>query len=645
MARLETERRVEAGWMLPGAHPRPVPAAGRRAHWGAWLFLILAAGLLALAAALGTAFYEYHFANLIYPGVEMAGIPLGNMTLDEASQAIQDALTPYPGQPIVLRYETQRWVLSPADLGVGVDAQASAAQAFSVGRRHGSSQPGQGLSAYITGQWQAFWSDLSDQWSALCFDRIITPTISVNEGLADYQLLHIAQEVNEAPEEGLLTISGLDVIATPGRAGRMMDIDSTRAALLAAVRAGNGGDVDLVVRQMPPLVTSVDQAAAKATALLSQPLTLSVASQGDTQHFAVDRATLRQWLQITPVGQPDGSVQLGIQIKQDYVDEYLKGIADQVNHPVHDALLDFDDTTQQLKVVAPSQVGEELDLAGSTQVISAALLSGQRQITLPLTIRQPAIDMNKIGEMGITELVSEATTGFAGSTSGRVHNIINAASKLNNAVVAPGQEFSFDKYVGDVTMANGFVDSLIIAGDRTEVGIGGGVCQVSTTIFQAAARGGFPITARTPHSYVVGYYGKPGLDATIYTPDVDFRFVNDTGHYLLIKTEVNTERSQLTFRFYGTRPNRTVEISDPTITNVTPPLKSLYQEDATLGPGIIRQVDYANSGEDVVVTRTIDNANGTVKQDQFVSHYQPWRAVYLYGPGTELPAGALDSTP
>jgi vancomycin resistance protein YoaR len=339
------------------------------------------------------------------------------------------------------------------------------------------------------------------------------------------------------------------------------------------------------------------------------------------------------------------------------VTAYLKRIAGQFNRAVQEATLDFDPKSRQVKVLTTSHAGQELDVDGSIQAIEAALLevkpvegagqaaAGGREINLPVTVRQPKVDASKIAEMGIQELVSEGTTGFAGSSSGRIHNIINAANKCNNVVIAPDDEFSFNRYVGDVTTANGFVDSLVISGDRTEVGVGGGVCQVSTTAFQAAARGGFPIVERWAHSYVVGYYGKPGLDATIYTPTVDFRFKNDTGHYILIKTEVNTAKNQVTFRFYGTKPNRTVEIGEPKITNVTPAPKALYKEDPTLAAGVIKQVDWANSGEDVVVERTIRNGDGTLKTDRFVSKYQAWRAVFLYGPGTQLPAGALDPAP
>ncbi len=215
-----------------------------------------------------------------------------------------------------------------------------------------------------------------------------------------------------------------------------------------------------------------------------------------------------------------------------------------------------------------------------------------------------------------------------------------SAGKLRSAVIPPGDEFSFNTIVGDVTAENGFVDSVIIVGDRTEVGVGGGVCQVSTTAFRAAFWAGFPIIERVPHSYWVSWYNEPGLDATIYTPDVDFRFRNDTAHYLLIQPEVDAAAGRITVRFYGTRPDRAVEMMAPVRANLQPAPKPLYVEDATLPAGTIKQVDWGKEGMNVTVNRVITYGDGRVQQDKFVSRYQPWQAVYRYGPGTKLPAAA-----
>jgi vancomycin resistance protein YoaR len=168
---------------------------------------------------------------------------------------------------------------------------------------------------------------------------------------------------------------------------------------------------------------------------------------------------------------------------------------------------------------------------------------------------------------------------------------------------------------------------------------------VSTTVFRAAVQGGFPITERHAHGYVVSWYGEPGLDATIYTPDVDFRFKNDTGAFLLIKPEVDAAKGRITFSFFGTRPDRTVELSKPETSNIRKPEPPVYQEDSSLPRGTIKQVDWEKDGQDVVVKRTIRTADGKVIEDKFVSKYQPWRSVFLFGPGAKLPADAVIGPP
>ena len=355
---------------------------------------------------------------------------------------------------------------------------------------------------------------------------------------------------------------------------------------------------------------------------------------------------------LIPVPGQDGAVGLKASLDEERVRAFVEQAAKQLNRPAYDATLDFDPSTNQVVVLQPSQTGQSLDVEASVAAIRAAVLPDPAQpstaggsaalgatqvITAPLTIVQPKVDSNKIAEMGIVEQVSEGTTYFKGSARERVQNIVNAAGKFKGTVIPPGEEFSFYKAVGDVSAANGFVDSLIIRGDRTETGVGGGVCQVSTTVFRAAFWGGFPIVERYPHSYVVSWYGEPGYDASIFTPSADFRFLNDTGHYLLVKPEVDTKQGRITFHIYGTKPDRVVEAEKSVITNKQPAPKPLYQEDASLPAGKIKQVDWAKDGMDVMVKRIIKYADGRVKENKFVSKYRPWQAVYLYGPGTKLP--------
>lgn len=625
--------------------------APSRPRWGIWFFLLWIAGLLVLTAVGTVAVHEFRYRDRVYEGVRVAGIPLGGLTLDEATQAIRDGLTPYPGAAISVRYGARTWSLTASDLGVAVDASTTAAGAFAVGRQ------GLGLGSFTSPAylWQALRHDLATQWLTLTQGASIVPTLRFDQNRLAFTLKRIADEVDLPPREGSLAISGLEVSGTPGQPGRLVNVEKTRNAIGALLQAGVGGAVDLAVEERLPAVVSVDQAAARASALLRTSLSLVAEGLDAPRYFAVDPATLSQWLSFVPIPGPDGTVNLAVALDREQVTAFVQQIAAQFDRPAYDALLDFDPKTSQVVVLQPSQAGQQLDVAAAVAAIEAAIMDGAQEpeanaaagelgagkmVTLPLAILLPKVDSNRIAEMGIVEQVSEGTTYFKGSTRERVQNIVTAADKFRGAVIPPGEEFSFNKIVGDVTAANGFVDSLIIRGDRTETGVGGGVCQVSTTAFRAAFWGGFPVLERYPHGYVVSWYGEPGLDAAIFTPHADFRFRNDTGHYLLIQPEVDTAKGRITFHFYGTKPDRTVEAEKPVITNVRNAPMPLYQKDATLPAGVIKQVDWAKSGMEVVVKRTIKYGDGRTKQDRFLSKYRPWQAVYLYGPGTSLPPDA-----
>src|SRR5205085_4216509 len=172
-------------------------------------------------------------------------------------------------------------------------------------------------------------------------------------------------------------------------------------------------------------------------------------------------------------------------------------------------------------------------------------------------------------------------------------------ARFHGLLVPPNSEFSFDDNLGDVSLDTGFSEALIIFGGRTIRGVGGGVCQVSTTIFRAAYFGGFPIVERYSHAYRVGYYERgdtwkgPGLDATVYAPLVDFKFMNDSPSWLLMEVYVNKAASRITWKFYSTSDGRSTTVSPANVQNVVPAPEPLYEEDATLAAGQIKQVDYA----------------------------------------------------
>jgi vancomycin resistance protein YoaR len=197
--------------------------------------------------------------------------------------------------------------------------------------------------------------------------------------------------------------------------------------------------------------------------------------------------------------------------------------------------------------------------------------------------------------------------------------------------------------LGDISLDTGYAEALIIYGDRTIKGVGGGVCQVSTTLFRAAFFGGYPIVERYSHAYRVRYYEigasspGPGFDATVFVPVVDFKFTNDRPDWLLLETYVYGQ--QLVWKFYSTADGRDVEWSSREFNAEDAP-EALYKENPDLKKGEIKQVDWAADGLDVIVTRIVTRNGGSLYEDSIETHYLPWRAIFEYGPGTELPKDA-----
>ncbi len=612
-------------------------------RWGVWIAVWWAVCLAAAAIIAAPVVYQFRYADRIYEGVEVEGIPLGGLTLGEATTLLRNRLgSAVAAAPVTFRYGTRSWSLTAGELGVSLDARGTAAAAYQVGR-----------SSSASADWASrLRRNLADQWQAWQSGYAVSPLLQLDENRLAVILKQIGREVDQPPREAALIFTETGVSGVAGAAGRLMDVEATRDAALQVLHSGKGGIVPLVVEERQPVVTSVELAVAQANALLSHPVTLVLEGAGEVQHAAVEPGQLRSWLKLSLAPPTAGMAGLAVGVDAPRVAAYVQDLARQFDRPAQDASLDYDTQSKQVVVLKPSQAGRAVDVQAATGLISRTMVSMTSNttyepvtISLPVKTVRPVVDSTAIAEMGIRELVTQGTTYFAGSSAERVHNIVNAAQKFVGVVIPPAAEFSFNRIVGDITAANGFIEGLIIWEDRTAVGIGGGVCQVSTTVFRAAVQGGFPITERHAHGYVVSWYGEPGLDATIYTPYVDLRFKNDTGAFLLIKPEVDPAKGRITFSFYGTRPDRTVELSKPIISNVQPPEPPLYQEDSSLPRGAIKQVEWAKNGQDVVVKRTIRTGDGKVIEDQFVSKYQPWRAVFLYGPGARLPSDAIIGPP
>lgn len=256
------------------------------------------------------------------------------------------------------------------------------------------------------------------------------------------------------------------------------------------------------------------------------------------------------------------------------------------------------------------------------------------RIPIPIKILYPKVTTEEANNLGIVEVIGTGRSTFLHSIPNRIHNISLAASRINGVLVAPGEEFSFARALGDVSKFTGYKEAYVIQNGKTILGDGGGVCQVSTTLFRAILNTGLPITERHPHAYRVGYYEQDapaGFDATVYVPSVDLKFKNDMDTHILIQAYIDPTNLSLTFTFYGKKDGRQATITKPVVTNVSSPPPPIYQDDLTLPKGTIKQVEYEALGGKSVFSRTVTKNGNVILNDTFVSNYRSWQAVFLRG--------------
>jgi vancomycin resistance protein YoaR len=347
--------------------------------------------------------------------------------------------------------------------------------------------------------------------------------------------------------------------------------------------------------------------------------------------WRIEPAGLAEMVEFSREPAAAGAERLVVRLDETQLAAALAPIGTEAYRSPTNARLDWNTTSNQLVVLEPSRDGLSLDVAETVRKIQAQAPTTDHTVILAMKPEKPLVDSNNLAALGIEELAAVGTSRFLGSPPSRVTNITVAASKFDGVIVPPGEVFSFNQHLGDVTAEEGYEEAYIISNNRTTKDVGGGVCQVSTTAFRAAFFGGYPIVERNAHAYRVKYYEPPaGLDATVFSPVVDLKFQNDTDSFLLMKTFVDTKTSTITFRFYGRKPDRRVTFEGPVVTNVQPSGPPIYEDDPDLPVGQVKQVDWAVAGADVTITRVIQNGD-EVTREKFVSRYRAWQDVFRRG--------------
>lgn len=618
---------------------QPPPRQPQRSPLIPWLIrlpllAITAVLLLFFVAALYLALHQLQYRTLIYPGVSAYGTDLSGMTREQAIEALSARFTYGEKAIFTFRDGDKVWQKSAADLGVSYDPARTADEAMRIGR-------GGGLFTNLAAQ--------SDAWLN---GASIQPIVVYDQSKAQALLTQIAGELNRPVQDATISLVGTQVATTPGQTGRELAINETLAALRQVILNMNtGGEIALLVRESPPAIVEAETVAVRIRQAIAAPIQIYIeaAKSGDPGPWEASPEFIGGLFTIKRVENGDGTAQYDLTTNFEPLRAFLNELAPTMTTQAERARFIFSDTTKELEVIQDSKDGREMDIDATVARFEAVLFQPENR-RVPLTFRQltPVVNSKaKAADLGITEKIVEATTFFYGSSAERRTNIQVAATRFHGLVVAPGETFSFNQYLGDVSPETGYETGLVIFGDRTIQGVGGGVCQVSTTIFQAAFFGGFPIEERYAHGYRVGYYesgvtvaygqkyqGGVGMDATVYAPIIDFKFKNDTPFHLLMEAYFQPTKQSLTFKFYSTATGRIVTKEGPKLSSVVAHGPAKYTESADLKPGQTRQIDYAVDGVDARVWRTIKLGDQVIVQaEEFYSHYLPWSAQFLVAPG------------
>jgi vancomycin resistance protein YoaR len=416
---------------------------------------------------------------------------------------------------------------------------------------------------------------------------------------------------------------GLAVEMIEARSGLELDRAAAAEVVVRALAGlDRGAPVALPLAVAEPEVRGADleAAAARARTALSAPLHLTY---GETR-WRVPRWKIAPLLRLPAGGTTD------VAFAGRGAEEYLERLSASVSREPRNAR--FQVTANGRIVVSPSAPGLQLDLPATAKAIAAAAFStDQRTAELVVRVAEPARTTEIAETMGITGVVSSYTTTYGG-TPGRLNNVQLVARLIDGTLIKPGATFSFNATTGERTAEQGFQEAPVIINGELQNGIGGGVCQVSTTVFNAAFDAGLPIDARTNHALYISHYPL-GRDATVNYPDLDLRFSNDTGHWLLLRTFVGS--GSLTVNLYGTPVNRRVESTTAPL-EVTGPVPVKATKDPLVPKGKRVVDEFGAPPRQTSVQRLVYDANGKLLYDN------TWRSFYVGEPslvrvGTKKP--------
>ncbi len=560
------------------------------------LFLVIACG-----AVLFFVSSEFFFSGKIYPGTKIANIDLGYFDSKSAQKLLENRINVWKNQKIKINYSAagdsalplQSLETEPEPLGFIPGTGKSILNAYNLGRTGG------------------FLKMLLQRMSLFARGKNVAVYYDFDENKFDAYLKKNFSFLERPEKNASLFFEKGKLVQTPAENGLKIDRYELKEKLVKDIENLKNEPATLKIIVSPPQINDlqVKSAETQAQNITKRDFYLKYKNKS----WVIEKNLIISALEFEPVKDFSGKEKiLSVKINSEPFVDYLEKIQFEMNSQPQNAV--FAVENNKLITESGGENGATLLIEASVRKIKQEILqktkpslvsSAENQseafnnnwnenkkntdIELVVEETEPVINQKTITAKGIDTLLGRGESNFSGSPKNRRYNIAVGAAKFNNTLIAPDEEFSFNKILGEVDEKTGYLPDLVIKNDRTTPEYGGGLCQVSTTAFRAAIYSGLPITERRPHSYPVVYYNPQGMDATIYPPHPDLRFKNDTGGFILIQTKILKDK--LIFNFFGKKTGRRIKIIGPNIYDKMPDgsMKAVFWREIYEGEKLVKK--------------------------------------------------------
>lgn len=591
--------------------------------------IVVGAGALLLVVAIGLLAFRVMFDDRIYPAVVVGDVEVGGLTLAQAEERLTERASELDLNSISFTYGGQTWTPTLAELGASIKTDTALQEATALGRQNDAV------------------SRLAFTGNIIQSDQTVPLETSLDPNTLDGWFDKVDADIGNPAIDATIVVEGTSVSFTQDSTGIVVDREDAKAQILTALESLQPVDAGLpTVVDEPELRTAdLEEGKAQVEAVLSQPVRI----QFEDQSWRVEPAAISQFMTVTST-MHDGRPQVDLDFDRSALGSWLRETyAGEINREPVDATVAWQEGTG-LIATSPSVEGAAVLTNDFASAVAGSFLNGHERVDVPVHVTRPQVDANNLAALKIETRMGRGDSNFENGSEERDTNIRIGAEAVNGTLVAPGEDFSFNGAVGAITEEKGYTVAGVILGEQIGRDVGGGICQVSTTVFRAALMAGFPMPEWWPHTYRLQGYERdgwgPGYDASILQLGdnpatwADYRFTNTTDGWLLVQSWISYPHHVV--EIFGPDMGWDVEITeewDSGPIKDNPDKEFINQEFA---PGTVQQTGWPQDGLEVGYTRNVIDAEGNLMDERwFGSKYIGTGDVYEVSPDMvgQSPAG------